>query len=128
MNRAILSGRLTRDPYAGNGVAKFSLAVERKYKQDGQPDVDFINCVAFGKTGEFVNTYLKKGAKVMVEGRITTGSYTTRDGYNAISTDIVVDSVEFAESKKADLQQERQETKAEDFMEIDIDDDSLPFN
>ena len=124
MNRAIISGRLTRDPYAGNGVVKFTVAVDRKYKQEGQPDADFIDCVAFGKTMEFVNTYLKKGTKVILEGRITTGSYTTNHGYHATSTSIMVDSVEFAESKKA----AEPEPKTEEFMEIDIDDDSLPFN
>ena len=99
-------GRLTRDPEikysqgaTATAIARFSLAVDRRYKRDGEPNADFINCIAFGKTGEFIEKYGYKGTKFVVEGRIQTGSYTNRDGQKVYTTDVVVDNVEFAESK-----------------------------
>ena len=87
MNKVILMGRLTRDPEVrytqgdnAMAIARYSLAVDRRFKRDGEPDADFINCVAFGKSGEFAEKYLKKGTKVAVVGRIQTGSYTNKDG------------------------------------------------
>ena len=101
MNKVILMGRLTRDPevrYNGDkAVARFSLAVDRKFS-DG---TDFPTCVAFGKTAEFIEKWFKQGLKIALEGRITTGSYTNKDGVKVYTTDVIADNVEFAESKKA---------------------------
>ena len=108
MNTVILMGRLTRDPEiryssgdASTAIAHYSLAVDRRFKRDGQPTADFFNCTAFGKTGEFVEKYLKKGTKVVVTGRIQTGSYTNKDGQKVYTTDVVAEDQEFAESKNA---------------------------
>lgn len=107
MNKVILCGRITRDPevrYGGvnnTAVARYSLAVDRKFKQEGQPTADFINCVAFGKQAEFVEKYLRKGTKILVTGRIQTGSYTNKDGQKVYTTDVMVDEHEFVESKNA---------------------------
>lgn len=109
MNKIFLIGRLCKDPdirysQTANGnmaIARYSLAVPRKYKQQGEPDCDFINCVAFGKNGEFAEKYLYKGIKIAVEGRIQTGSYTNKDGVKVYTTDIIVESTEFCESKNA---------------------------
>ena len=107
MNNVILMGRLTRDPevrYGGannTAVAKYSLAVPRKFKRDGDQECDFINCVAFGKLGEFAEKYLRKGIKIAITGRIQTGSYTNKDGQKVYTTDVVVEEQEFSESKNA---------------------------
>ena len=108
MNKVILMGRLTRDPevrYSQGdtplAIARYSLAVDRRgnrNSQDGQT-ADFINCVAFGKAGEFAEKYFRKGTKILVTGRIQTGSYTNRDGVKVYTTDIIIDEQEFAESK-----------------------------
>ena len=110
MNKVILMGRLTRDPEvrysqgeSSLAIARYTLAVDRRFNrnnQDGQT-ADFINCVAFGKAGEFAEKYLKKGTKMAVTGRIQTGSYTNKDGQKVYTTDIVVEEAEFAESKNA---------------------------
>ena len=100
-------GRLTRDAEvrysqgdASTAVARFSLAVDRRFKRDGDDQsADFINCVAFGRTGEFFERFGRKGTKFLVEGRIQTGSYTNKDGQRVYTTDVVVEQVEFAESK-----------------------------
>ena len=107
MNKVILMGRLTRDAEvrysqgdASTAVARFSLAVDRRFRRDGdEQTADFINCVAFGRTGEFMERFGRKGTKFLVEGRIQTGSYTNRDGQKVYTTDVVVEQVEFAESK-----------------------------
>lgn len=103
MNRAIIVGRLTRDPEirysAGSepmAIANFTLAVPRWNDEEA----DFIRCVAFGKKGEFAENYLFKGTKVILEGHIVTGKYEHKDGYTVYTTDVVADSIEFAESKK----------------------------
>ena len=109
MNKVILMGRLTRDAEvrysqgdASTAVARFSLAVDRRFKRDGDDQsADFINCVAFGRTGEFFERFGRKGTKFLVEGRIQTGSYTNRDGQKVYTTDVVVEQVEFAESKSS---------------------------
>lgn len=108
MNKVILIGRLTRDPdvrYAQNenstAVARYSLAVDRRFKRDGEQSADFISCVAFGKLGEFAEKYLRKGIKIAIVGRIQTGSYTNRDGQKVYTTDVVVEEQEFCESKNA---------------------------
>ena len=107
MNKVILMGRLTRDAEvrysqgeSSTAVARFSLAVDRRFKRDGDDQsAVFINCVAFGRTGEFMERFGRKGTKFLVEGRIQTGSYTNKDGQKVYTTDVVVEQVEFAESK-----------------------------
>ncbi len=108
MNKVILMGRLTRDPdirYSQGdrptAVARYTLAVNRTYKREGDPDADFINCVAFGRQAEFAEKYFRKGIRIVISGRIQTGSYTNRDGAKVYTTDIVVEDQEFAESKSA---------------------------
>lgn len=106
MNSVNLTGRFTRDPevrYADSGtsIARFTLAVDRRFKQEGGPQADFPNCVAFGKTAEFIEKYFSKGMKVELCGRIQTGSYTKEDGTKVYTTDVVAESVGFAESKAA---------------------------
>ena len=139
MNKVILMGRLTRDPEVrytqgdnAMAIARYSLAVDRRFKRDGEPDADFINCVAFGKAGEFAEKYLKKGTKIAVVGRIQTGSYTNKDGQKVYTTDVVVEEQEFAESKNSgssDNNQSAPENKNTDFMNIpDGIDEELPFN
>ena len=106
MNKVVLMGRLTRNPdirYSqgerATCVARYTLAVNRRFKRDGEPDADFINCVAFGRQGEFAEKYLKQGTKIVISGRIQTGSYTNREGVRVYTTDIVVEEQDFAESK-----------------------------
>ena len=106
MNKVILLGRLTKDPeirQAGDTtVARFSVAVDRRYKQDGGQAADFPSCVAFGKTAEFISKYFRQGMKIALEGRIQTGSYTDKDGVKHYTTDVIAEVVEFAESKKVE--------------------------
>ena len=108
MNKVILMGRLTRDPEvrysqgaSQTSVARFSVAVDRRFKREGEPDADFFNCTAFGKTAEFVERYLHKGTKIVLSGRIQNDNYTNKDGQMVYSVRIIVDDVEFAESKNA---------------------------
>ena len=108
MNKAILMGRLTRDPDIrhstgenAQAVARYTLAVDRRFKRDGDATADFIGCVAFGRQAEFAERYLHQGTKIAVTGRIQTGSYTNRDGQRVYTTDVVIEEQEFAESKAA---------------------------
>lgn len=108
MNKVILMGRLTRDPevrYSQGenslAIARYTLAVDRRFKRQGEQDADFISCVAFGKSAEFAEKYLRQGTKIAVTGRIQTGSYTNRDGQKVYTTEVVVEESEFAESKNA---------------------------
>ena len=142
MNKTILMGRLTRDPEVrysqgdnASAVARFSLAVDRRFKKDGEQTADFINCVAFGKTAEFIEKYGHKGTKFVVEGRIQTGSYTNKDGQKVYTTDVVVEQVEFAESKNSSGEGVATETSNSSastdtsFMNIpDGISEELPFN
>lgn len=139
MNKVILMGRLTRDPEVrmsgDTAVARFSLAVDRRFKKDGEQTADFINCVAFGKTGEFIEKYGRKGTKFVVDGRIQTGSYTNKDGQKVYTTDVVVEQVEFAESKASADGNATNNTSNSNtptdtsFMDIPDDiDEELPFN
>lgn len=125
MNLVIETGRLTRDPevrYNGEmAIARYTLAVDRTRKSEGQPDADFIRCVAFGKSGEFAEKYLKKGVKILVQGHIQTGSY-EKDGQKVNTFEVVVDKHEFCESKSANKSVE----EAEGFMPMDVGED-LPF-
>ena len=109
MNKVTLMGRLTRDPDVRYteadppmAIARYTLAVDRRFgKKDGEQSADFINCVAFGRSGEFAEKYLHQGTKIAVAGRIQTGSYTNKEGNKVYTTDVVVEDQEFAESKKA---------------------------
>ena len=108
MNKVILMGRLTRDPeirYSqgekATAVARYTLAVDRSYRRDGENNADFIGCVAFGRTAEFAEKYFRQGTKIAIVGRIQTGSYVNKDGVKVYTTDVVVDEQEFAESKAA---------------------------
>lgn len=107
MNKVILMGRLTRDPevrYASGdnlAIARYTLAVDRRFHRDGEATADFINCVTFGRAAEFAEKYLRQGTKIVVSGRIQTGSYTNRDGHKIYTTEIVVEEQEFAEGKNA---------------------------
>lgn len=109
MNKAILMGRLTRDPevrYSQGespmAIARYTLAVDRRFNRNGDENTaDFISCVAFGKAGEFAEKYFRKGTKIAVTGRIQTGSYTNKDGVKVYTTDVVVEEQEFAESKNS---------------------------
>ena len=127
MNKVILMGRLVRDPevrYSNDmAVAKFTIAVDRRGKEKA---TDFISCVAFGKTGEFCEKYLKKGTKVAIDGRWQTGSYTNKDNQKVYTNDCVIDQIEFAESKKSE---ETAPTNApDDFMNLPTDiDEEIPF-
>jgi single-strand DNA-binding protein len=147
MNKVILMGRLTRDPdvrYSSgdnaSAVARYTLAVDRRFKRNGEEQAaDFINCVAFGKSGEFAEKYLRKGTKVAITGRIQTGSYTNKEGQKVYTTDVVVEDQEFAESKNAagggeSLGQgyapapSQPETPDDGFMNLPEElDDNLPF-
>lgn len=138
MNKVIEIGRLTKDPeirYSQGAnttcVARYTLAVDRKFKQEGQPNADFINCIAFGKLGEFAEKYLHKGTKIAVTGRIQTGSYTNKDGQKVYTTDVVVEEQEFCESKSQSNSQPRPTPSNNDgFMSIPdgLEDEGLPFN
>ena len=145
MNRVILMGRLTRDPevrYSQGertmAIARYTLAVDRRGRrnQDGnEQTADFINCVAFDRAGEFAEKYFRQGMRVLVSGRIQTGSYTNRDGQKVYTTDVIVDEQEFADSKGGQngggrQQQETPSDIGDGFMNIPdgVEDEGLPFN
>ena len=112
-------------------VARYTLAVDRKFKQEGQPNADFINCIAFGKLGEFAEKYMHKGVKIAVVGRIQTGSYTNKDGQKVYTTDVVVEEQEFCESKsQSSSQQQPTPSNDNSWMSIpdNLEDEGLPFN
>lgn len=140
MNKVILMGRLTREPEVrysqgdnAMAIARYSLAVDRRYKRENEQTADFISCVAFGKSAEFAEKYLHKGTKIAIVGRIQTGSYTNKDGQKVYTTEVVVEECEFAESKSAqstynETPQERPD--ADGFINVpdDVADEGLPFN
>lgn len=134
MNKVILIGRLTKDVetrYSNDmAISRYTLAVERKFKREGEADADFINCVVFGKSGEFAEKYFSKGMKVAVTGRIQTGSYTDKEsGRTVYTTDIVVEEQEFCESKKEQERPSVSRNSGDEFMNIpDSLEDELPFN
>ena len=109
MNKTILMGRLTRDPEvrysAGENamaIARFTLAVNRRFRRDGEQNADFISCVAFGKTAEFIEKYITQGRQICISVRIQTGSYTNKDGQKVYTTEVVVEEVDFADSRRSD--------------------------
>ena len=137
MNKVILIGRVVRDAEirysqgaSSTCIARYTLAVDRKFKQDGQPNADFINCIAFGKLCEFAEKYLHKGTKIAVTGSIQTGSYTNKDGQKVYTTDVVVEEQEFCESKsQSGSQPQPAPSNDNSWMNIpDGAEDSLPFN
>lgn len=140
-------GRLTRDPEVrysqganSMAIARYTLAVDRRFRREGEATADFISCIAFGKNGEFAEKYLRQGTKIAITGRIQTGSYTNRDGQKVYTTDIVIEEQEFAESKASNSTENKTtESKASPFgnMPTDADgfmnipdgiDEELPFN
>ena len=129
MNKVIMMGRLTKDPeyrqtQDGKGLTRFSIAVDRKTKEKV---TDFFNCTAFGKTAEFAETYLKKGTKIVLDGKVQNDSYTNKDGKKVTTTVIIVDELEFAESKEKEST-DKPEQKTTDWMPAsDLADDELPF-
>lgn len=150
MNKAILVGRFTRDPEVrytqgadSTAVARFTLAVDRRFSRKNadsdEQNADFIRCVAFGKTAEFAEKYLHQGTKVILEGRIQTGSYTNKDGQKVYTTDVVAENLEFAESKNASggsgtsapaAKPSAPAQNNDGFMNIPdgVEDEGLPFN
>ena len=142
MNKVILMGRLTRDPEVrysagenATAVARYTLAVDRRFKRDGESTADFIQCVAFGRSAEFAEKYFRQGIKIAITGRIQTGSYTNKDGMKVYTTDVVVATQEFCE-KKGDAPAAGNTTKpaksapaSDGFMNIPdgVDDEGLPF-
>lgn len=139
MNSVQLVGRFARNPDvkytdAGTAIARFSLAVDRRFKSENGPTADFPNCVAFGKTAEFIEKYFHKGMRVGIQGRIQTGSYKNQEGATVYTTDVVVESCEFVESKASQAQAQGENDgfgPADDdgFMNIpdDLNDEELPF-
>lgn len=145
MNKVVLMGRLTRDPevrYGGannTATARYTIAVDRKFKRDGEQNADFIPCICFGKSAEFVEKYFRQGMRITICGRIQTGSYTNKDGQKVYTTDVVVEEQEFAESKNASQANNNssnnvpppmpQNNASDGFMNIpDGLDEELPFN
>ena len=144
MNFTALMGRLTADPdvrYTQSDkpicTARYTLAVERRFERDGEPNADFIRCISFGKNGEFAEKYFKKGTKIALTGRIQTGSYTNKDGQKVYTTDVVVDTQEFAESKNASQNQDNATLNAASNTPLTLDgfmsvpdgiDEELPFS
>lgn len=139
MNKAVLVGRLTRDPEVrysqgenATAVARYTVAVERRFKREGEPTADFIPCVVFGRSAEFAEKYFRQGMRISVSGRIQTGSYTNKDGVRVYTTEVIVEEQEFAESRteqEARAQIPDEITPREGFMNIpDGIDEELPFN
>ena len=125
MNKVMLIGRLTKDAelrytQSGTAVASFTVAVDRQYKKGEERQADFINCIAWQKTAEFVSQYFKKGSKIALEGRLQVRSYDAQDGHKRWATEVVVEQVEFVDSKA--------KNENTDSYEVSFDDDELPFN
>lgn len=126
MNRIFISGNLTKDPeitmtHSGKSVARTGIAVKRIYSKENE--VDFFNLTAWGKTAEFMNKYLNKGSRVLVEGRLQTSSYTAKDGTKRTGYDIVIENIEFAGGKS----EKAAESAADDFAGEPVDNDDVPF-
>lgn len=143
MNSVQLIGRLTRDPEVrySNGetamaVARFTVAVDRRVKRDSENNADFISCIAFGKTGEVVEKYFRKGQRIALNGRIQTGSYINNEGQKIYTTDVIAENIEFVESKNSssgydsNSKQDPSQASVDGFMDIPdgVNDEGLPFN
>ena len=125
MNKVILMGRLTKDPEVkytqqNVAVARYSIAVARRFQQKGQPEVDFINCIAFGKSAEFAQKYLNKGKQIAITGRIQVRTWENENGQKQLSTEVIVEEQYFADSKV-------NETEGNGFNAVEQSDDDLPF-
>ena len=139
MNKIILMGRLTKTPEVRysqgatqTAIARFPLAVDRRWKREGEPDADFFNCTAFGRIAEFAEKYLNQGTKVVVTGRVQNDNYTNKDGQKVYSVQVIVEEMEFAESKKESpkdpVGQQDRPAHADGFMQIpDGAEEELPF-
>ena len=132
MNKIFLCGRLSKDIETRQGstmVARTSIAVDRKFKKDGEPSADFFNLVAFGKTAEFLDKWFKKGMKILVVGRLENDSYTNKDGKKVSTTNVIVEECDFCESmgESSTKTEKTQNTANEGYVEVSKDDD-LPFN
>lgn len=141
MNQVVLIGRLTKDPetsvsQSNTMVSRFTLAVDRDYKRDGEQTADFIRIITFGRTAELVDAYLFKGRQVAVHGRIQTGSYTNKDGQKVYTTDIIADRVQFLGGKQSqdeapaepyEEQRKPQSTEQTEFDGFQVCDDDIPF-
>ena len=138
MNKVILMGRLTRDPEVrysqgerSMAIARYTLAIDRrKTQQNSDPGADFINCVAFDRAGEFAEKYFRQGLRVLISGHLQTGSYTNKAGQKVYTTDVIVESQEFADSRRDGSGAGSRGSKDDDFMNIpdNVEDDGLPFN
>ena len=148
MNKVIMMGRLTRDPEvrysqgaSQTAIARFSRAVDRRWKREGEPDADFFNCTVFGKQADFVEKYLRQGTKVVITGRVQNDNYTNKEGQKVYSVQIIVEEIEFAESKnaaagnvggssyQADSRPSPSQAAGDGFMSIpDGAEEELPFN
>ena len=141
MNKVILNGRLTRDPeirYSENNtcVAKYTLAVNRIYRKDGEPTADFINCTTFGKLAEFAEKYFRQGMKIAIVGHWQTGSYTNKDGKKIYTNDCIIESQEFDQTKSERQEEERTQQHSPEpipddydgFMNVDLSSAELPFD
>ena len=133
MNKFVGLGRLTKDPEVrysqgenASAISRITLAIDRRFKRDGEPNADFINCVAFGKTAEFQEKYFRKGTKAAIVGRIQTGSYVNKDGNKVYTTDVIVEEQEFAESKNSGGG--NSESVSDGFMNMNDIPDDMPFN
>ena len=128
MNKVILMGRLTRDPEYRTGntnVARYTLAVDRRFKKDGDPDADFFNCTAFGKSADFADKYFRQGTKILVTGRIQSDNYTNKNGEKVYSWQVIVEEQEFAESKSSEQKPTEEKPK---YVEVpDGIEEDLPF-
>lgn len=134
MNKVELVGRLTKDvsinmSNGGTSIARFTIACDRRFKTEGQPTADFISCIAFGKTAEFIEKYFSKGMRIGVSGRIQTGSYDNNEGKKVYTTDVVIEEAEFVESKaQGDAHARANASHDDGFMDIpDGIDEELPF-
>lgn len=134
MNKSFLLGNVGKEPeikesQSGMKIARFSFAVKRSYKKDGETDTDWLNIIAFDKKASFVEQYVKKGTKLVIIGHISTGSYTAKDGSKRNTFDIVADEMEFAESKTSESKPKKEEPQDDGFVSVEDDiEDSLPFN
>ena len=134
MHKFIAMGRVVRDPETRQGdkgmVARYTLAVDRQFKREGEPDADFFNCVCFGKTAEFAEKYLHKGIKIAIEGSVRLGKYTNKEGATVHTTDVVIDRHEFCESKNAATEKPNEpDNSASGYIDVpDSLDDELPFS
>ena len=138
MNKVILMGRLARDPEVryslgerSMAIARYTLAIDRrKTQQNTDPGADFINCVAFDRAGEFAEKYFRRGLRVLISGHLQTGSYTNKDGQKVYTTDVIVESQEFADGRRDGSGAGSRGSKDDDFMNIpdNVEDEGLPFS